>query len=194
LLLCGADFSRVFDATASDLSAYAEHIARIPFSDSDDALPLFFINGRLSSPELLMVLHSRVLERTRAFQRSSWVVCLAPARLSAFIRDAAALADIEPIGNGLCAWHAGPRPMLVTSWGVAAHDLANCLTYVGLVPESGFIASVGPEDESPGFDAEGAVVGLESLERMRAAQQAHQRSGPRGKIALRPNPRLRRNG
>ncbi len=195
LLHCNGDFSRIIDAPALDATAYAEHVARILYLQSPDALPLFFITGRLASPEALMVLHSRVIERARVFDQAQWVVCVAPGRISDFIRDASTWAAIEPVGKGLCTWQKGPRPMLIASWEATADEIAAALTLLGTVPESGFIATVEREPTGEAFDAEGAVIGLESLTRMRAAQEeAHERSGARGKVGVRPNPRLRRNG
>jgi hypothetical protein len=208
LLACSGDFERIIDAPALDDEAYARHIARIRFFDCPDAKPLFFVGGELASAERVMRLRSRLHGLTEAFDQSSWVVCLPPTGLDDFIAQAADWAGVEEVvAEGLFAWRTSPWPILVADWSVAGVDIAAALTSVETAPESGFIATVAASHERAAFNAEGAVVGLESLAQMRAMPRTrppHEREqplqalvGPAGELSaglVRPNPRIRHNG
>lgn len=207
LLACEGDLDRIIDAPALDDEAYARHVARIPFSKCPDIKPLFFIAHEVSA-QRIMTLRARVLQLTRNYDRSIWLICLAPGQLDGFIEQAADWAGIEEVvAEGLFAWRTSPWPMLVVDWSKKGADIAAALTSIETAPESGFIATVAGSHARATLNAEGAVVSLESLARMRAMPYApparssgdalrapHDRSGERGTARSRQNPRVRRSG
>lgn len=207
LLACKGDFERIIDTPSLQGGAFVRHIARIRFFERPDAKPLFFVTGETACVQRILKLRTEVLERTAVFDQVSWVICLETARLADFIEQAADWAPLEEVVcEGLYAWRTKPWPMLIVDWSVKAANIAAALTSVETAPESGFIATVAASHARAAFNAEGTVVGLESLTRMRAQPHARQGARPaqdrpprqaggaaaRDPGASQPNPRIRR--